>query len=92
MVYHGRMGRSPGWVKENIEWFSQRLEIKSGDFPKVWPIVQCYNDPEPISAVEFENVLRYGVRVQATGVMMFTSNAVAEDEGKIEAMRRVYGE
>ena len=90
MVYHGRMGKSPEWVKENIEWFSRRLEIRPGAFPKIWPIIQCYNDPKTISADEFEKVLRYGTTAQATGVMMFTSNAVAEDDQKIAAMKRVY--
>ncbi len=92
MVYHGRMRRSPEWVKENIEWFSNRLKIKEGTFPKVWPIVQSYNDPEIISAAEFEKVLRYGAGAQASGVMMFTSNSVAEDDQKVETMKRVYTE
>ena len=59
-------------------------------FPKVWPIVQAYNDPNAISPGEFEKVLRYGSGAQATGVMMFTSNSVAEDEKKIETMKKVY--
>jgi hypothetical protein len=90
MVYHGRMGKSPEWVKENIEWFCNRLNIKAGMFPKVWPIVQSYNDPNTISAEEFEKVLRYGSGARATGVMMFTSNSVAEDEKKTETMKKVY--
>jgi hypothetical protein len=90
MVYHGRMGKSPEWVKENIEWFCNRLNIKAGTFPKVWPIVQSYNDPNIISAIEFEKILRYGSGAQATGVMMFTSNSVAEDRQKVETMKRVY--
>jgi hypothetical protein len=60
MVYHGRMRKNPEWVKENIEWFCNRLKIKAGIFPKVWPIVKSYNDPNFISAEEFEKVLRYG--------------------------------
>lgn len=90
MVYHGRMGKSPEWVKENIEWFCKRLNIKAGMFPKVWPIVQAHNDPEIISAEEFEKVLRYGSGSEATGVMMFTSNSVAEDAKKVETMKKVY--
>ncbi len=90
MVYHGRMGKSPEWVKENIEWFCNRLNIQAGMFPKVWPIVQSYNDPNIISAEEFEKVLRYGSGAGATGVMMFTSNSVAEDEKKVETMKKVY--
>jgi hypothetical protein len=90
MVYHGRMGKSPEWVKENIEWFCAELNIKADKFPKVWPIVQSYNDPNIISAEEFEKVLQYGSGAQASGVMMFTSNSVAEDEKKIETMKKVY--
>jgi hypothetical protein len=90
MVYHGRMGKNPEWVKENIEWFCDRLNIKAGGFPKVWPIVQSYNDPNVVSPEEFEKVLRYGVAGQATGVMMFTSYSVAEDEKKILTMKKVY--
>ena len=90
MVYHERMGRSPEWVRENIQWFSKRLNIKDSRFPKVWPIVQAHNDPGTISAEEFEKVLRYGAGAGSTGVMMFTSNSVAEDPMKIETMKAVY--
>ena len=90
MVYHGRMGKSPEWVKENIEWFCKRLDIEPGTFPKVWPIVQAYNDPNVISPDEFERVLEAGTAAQATGVMMFTSNSVAEDDQKIATMKKVY--
>ena len=90
MVYHGRMGKSPKWVKENLEWFCNRLNIKEDKFPKVWPIVQAHNEPNIISAEEFEKVLRNGSGARATGVMMFTSYSVAEDEKKIETMKKVY--
>jgi hypothetical protein len=92
MVYHGRMGREAGWVKENIEWFSKRLDIKPGSFPKVWPIVQAYDDPYTISEVEFEKVMRYGAGAGATGVMMFTGNSVAESAAKTETMKKVFSE
>ena len=92
MVYHGRMGRDAVWVKENIEWFSKRLDIKPGSYPKVWPIVQAYDDPDTISLKEFENVLNYGAGAGATGIMMFTSNSVADNPGKTETMKRVYSE
>ena len=92
MVYHGRMGKSPEWVKENIEWFCKRLNIQPGRFPKVWPIVQAHNDPNIISAEDFEKVLRFGSGAGASGVMMFTSNSVAEDAKKTETMKKVYTE
>jgi len=90
MVYHGRMGRSPEWVKENTEWFCDRLKLNAGDSPKVWPIVQAYNDPKIIPADEFSKVLRYGLAAESTGVMMFTTWAVAEDPEKIDAMKGIY--
>jgi len=90
MVYHGRMGRGPEWVKENITWFCKRLEINEGDYPKVWPIVQAYNDPETISGEEFETVLKGGMSGKSSGVMMFTTYAVAEDTVKTMVMKKVY--
>ena len=92
MVYHGRMERKPEWVKENIDWFCKRLDVRAGLYPKVWPIVQAHNDPGIISAAEFEKVLRYGSGSTTSGVMMFTSNSVAEDTGKIDVMKKVYTE
>jgi len=90
MVYHGRMGKSAEWVRENIAWFSDRMRIRPGVFPKVWPIVQAYDDPRPISGEEFERVLLYGRSAASTGVMMFTSLAVAGDSAKTAVMRKVY--
>ncbi len=90
MVYHGRMGREPEWVKENIEWFCSRLNIEAGVYPKVWPIVQAYNDPHIIEADEFGYVLRSGAGSAASGVMMFTTRAVADDTLKTETMADVY--
>ena len=88
MVYHGRMEKDPEWVKESIEWLSDKLNNHS----KIWPIVQAYNDPRIISSAEFEKVLRYGTTSKANGVMMFTADAVADDEQKIKVMKKVYSE
>lgn len=90
MVYHKRMGRSPDWVSENIQWFGDRLNIKNNSYPKVWPIVQAHNSPAVISSEEFETVLRGGLAGKSSGVMMFTTSAVAEDKGKTEVVKRVY--
>ncbi len=90
MVYHARMGRNPDWVKKNIQWFSKRLDIKAGSYPKLWPIVQAYNNPGIISNEEFETVLKGGMAGESSGVMMFTTYAVAKDEGKTEVMKCIY--
>ena len=90
MVYHGRMGRPPEWVKENIEWFCKRVDIQEGKFPKVWPIVQAHDDPEIITAMDFEKVLNGGLSGAASGVMMFTTNAIAESDSKTKVMKDLY--
>lgn len=92
MVYHGRMGRGPEWVAENIRWFCTRIDARPHQFPKVWPIVQAHNDPGIISADEFGQVLRYGLSAESTGVMMFTTWSIAEDPAKIETMKTIYNE
>jgi hypothetical protein len=92
MVYHERMGRDPEWVRENITWFCKRIGITQGKPPKVWPIVQAHNDPGVVSADVFEKVMRYGVSAGASGVMMFTTYAIAEDEAKAEVVRKLYRE
>ena len=92
MVYHARMGRKPGWVQENINWFCNQMNIQQDQFPKVWPIVQAYNNPYTISASEFEIVLKGGMTDCSTGVMMFTTRAMAESEEKIEVMKKIYSE
>jgi len=85
MVYHKRMGRQPAWVKENIEWLSHQVEDS-----RIWPIVQASDEPAEISEKEFETVLQYGLSGNSTGVMMFTTDAVAEDHAKINVMKKMY--
>ncbi len=90
MVYHARMGREPEWVEENITWFCSRMNIEHGKFPKVWPIVQAYNNPYTVSASEFETVLKGGLASKSTGVMMFTTRAVADDVEKTATLKKIY--
>lgn len=90
MVYHGRMERDPTWVAENISWFSKSLDIQPKGFPKLWPIVQAYNNPDVITSSDFGTVLQGGLSGNSTGVMMFTTYAIAEDEAKIEKMKSIY--
>jgi hypothetical protein len=90
MVYHAHMHRPPEWIRENIEWFCAELDIPTSGYPKVWPILQAYNQPRVISAEEFAAVLRYGLSAQVSGLKMFTTYAVAEDEQKTAVMKEFY--
>ncbi len=88
MVYHARMGRKPEWVRESIEWISNHLPGSV----RIWPIVQAHSSPGPISATEFQQVMRNGSAGRATGLQMFTIGAVAEDPAKLAVLQRLYRE
>lgn len=90
MVYHERMGKEPGWVEENIQWHCERLEIEEAGYPKVWPIVQAYNGDAGVSAAEFGTVMQGGMAGCADGVMMFTTRALAEEQEKVDVVKKVY--
>lgn len=91
MVYHGRSGKTPEYVREYVEYFSEHYPIQTepGKYPRLWPIVQAYDEPR-ISPEEFGRVLEYGLAGKSSGVMMFTIGSVAADPGKMETMKRVY--
>ena len=93
MLYHGRSGKQPDYVKEYVEYFGQRLTIQTepGKYPRLWPIVQAHDDPR-VSPEEFETVLRHAMTGKSSGVMMFTIGSVAQDAGKMAVMKRVYTE
>ncbi|MFH1568950.1 MAG: hypothetical protein ABIL09_13210 [Gemmatimonadota bacterium] len=91
MIYHGRAGKTPEYVREYVEYFGRTFDVKTapGEFPRLWPIVQAYDEPR-IAPAEFRQVLEYGASGRSSGVMMFTLGSVAEDEGKLAAMKQVY--
>jgi hypothetical protein len=92
MIYHGRSGKPPEYVREYVEYFSEHFDIrtKPGDYPRLWPIVQAHDEPR-ISPEELARVLEYGLGAKSTGVMMFTIGSVAgRDDGKMAAVKRVY--
>ncbi|MEW6749685.1 MAG: DUF6259 domain-containing protein [Candidatus Latescibacterota bacterium] len=91
MPYHGRSGMPPAYVREYVEYFSQRHRVHTepGKYPRLWPIVQAYDDPR-VTPDELATVLEDGLSGRSSGVMMFTASSVAEDPGKVAAMARVY--
>ena len=66
-----------------------QIETAPGRYPRLWPIVQAYDDP-PVTAQEMVQALNNGLAGRSTGVMMFTSGSVAEDADKLEAVRMFY--
>jgi len=88
MIYHGRSGKTPEYVRDYVEYFSDRF-IGGGGTPRLCTIVQAHDEPR-IEPEEFARVLGYGLSSQSSGVMMFTIDSVAKDAGKLAAMQRVY--
>ncbi len=93
MVYHGRSGKKPEYVKEFVDYFGEQFDIRTepGQYPLLWPIVQAHDEPR-ITPEEFKTVLGYGLSGRSTGVMMFTIGSVSSDDGKMAAMKQAYGE
>jgi len=95
MLYHGRSGHSTDWVGRNVKWLCNQLRLTGtpSERLKVWPIIQAWSDPngQKVSSGEFEKVLWGAVTGCASGVMMFTIGAVAEDDQKMAVLRKVYG-
>ena len=90
MLYHRRMGRSTGWVGESVEWLSRTVTSSAGKPPLIWPIVEAHSDPGDVIAGEFREALTQGRSGGATGVMMFTIGAVAQDPAKMKVLKELY--
>lgn len=89
MVYHVKCGRPPGWVEEYSRWLSGRmagLNSRTGRSVQVWPIVEA----EGATGPELEQVLTGALGAGAAGVMFYALPHVAQDSGKLEAVRRAY--
>ena len=93
MIYHGRSGKPAEYVREYVQYFSERypVQTEAGRYPRLWPIVQAHDEPR-IEPEEFGQVLQYGLSGGSSGVMMFTIGSVAADDGKMAVMRRIYND
>ncbi|MBT7593547.1 MAG: hypothetical protein HN559_01510 [Gemmatimonadetes bacterium] len=89
MIYHGRSGKTPEYVREYVDYFAAHFDLPADGFPRLWPIVQAHDEPR-VEPEEFARVLKDGSSGGSSGVMMFTLDSVTKDPGKLEAMRRVY--
>jgi hypothetical protein len=90
MVYHAKMGRTPQWIGENIEWFSTRMNTGRQPSVAIWPIIQAHDDPYEIPEEEFKSLFFYGTAGDADGIMVFTSASIAQDEWKTRLLKSIY--
>lgn len=94
MPYHARFGHAsdPAWIARQTAWLGRFLSLKGdpGEQKRIWPIVQLSDWGENVRAEEVETILDYGMRLPATGVMVFAWGSLQAQPEKAEAMARFY--
>lgn len=78
----------PDWVREYREILG--LKGNPDEKQKIWPIVQLANWGEPVSVEQVVQVVDFGTRRPATGVMAFHWNGLSQQWDKVEALGPTY--
>lgn len=84
MSYHLLCYKDTGWIISLTQWIKLRTD------KQVWPIVQATDEPEKMSAEEYEKALKAGLAGGSTGVMTFTAEATLEDRNKWEIQKQIF--
>lgn len=94
MPYHARFGhhKDPEWISRQTAWLGKHLGIKGtpGEKQKIWPIVQLSDWGETVSAEQVPQVLDYGTRLPASGVMVFAWGSLHDKTDRVDAMGAFY--
>lgn len=94
MPYHARFGyaRDPQWIERQVRWLGRYLNIRGtrGERLRIWPIVQLSDWGETVPAEQVEQVLDYGSRPPATGVLVFAWGSLRKQPDKVERLVRFY--
>ncbi|WP_194778127.1 glycoside hydrolase family 10 protein [Pararhodonellum marinum] len=90
MLFHLMMGREITWVDEYTKWLGPYIQNESGTGPRIWPIVQAHDQPGMVTAEAFRQVLMRGSQKPATGIMMFSEEALITTPHKLEIMQSWY--
>lgn len=94
MPYHARFGhaKDPDWIARQTRSLGQLLNLKGSpdEKQKIWPIVQLADWGPTVSAEQIPQILDYGTRLPATGVMIFHWSGVSQQWDKVEATGAVY--
>jgi len=84
MVYHLMCGRPVGWIGEVTEWIGRATGRE------VLPIIQTVDEPSVLTPAELAEAVRVSLDCPGSaGVILF--NLQGLDEGKLEAVREVFG-
>lgn len=94
MPYHARFGypRDPAWIARQTAQLGKLLNIQGApsERHKIWPIVQLADWGENVPVEQVSEVLDFGTRQPATGVMVFHWSGISKQWEKLEALGRTY--
>jgi hypothetical protein len=94
MAYHARFGHSDDldWIAERTSWLGDYLDIqgRSEERIQIWPIVQLSDWGETVSASEISQIIEYGTRPPATGVIIFAWGSLKEQPEKVNELWRIF--
>lgn len=96
MPYHARFGHQddPEWIARQTQSLGKLLNLKGApeEKQKIWPIVQLADWGPTVEAKQVPQILEYGTRLPATGVMIFHWSGVSQQWDKVEALGKAYRE
>ena len=84
MSYHLLCYRDTGWIISLTQWIKLKTD------KQVWPIVQATDEPEKMSAEEYEKALKAGLAGGSAGVMTLTAEATLKDRKKWEIQKQIF--
>lgn len=94
MPYHARFGHreDPAWIARQTQQLGKLLNLNGAaeEKQKIWPIVQLADWGETVAAEQIPQVLDYGTRQPATGVMVFHWSGVSQQWEKVESLGKVF--
>ena len=94
MPYHARFGhqKDPAWIARQTESLGKLLNLQGtpDEKQKIWPIVQLSDWGPTVDVEQVSQVLDYGSRLPATGVMAFHWSGMSQQWDKVESLGRTY--
>lgn len=94
MPYHARFGHQtdPQWIARQTQSLGKLLNLSGApdEKQKIWPIVQLADWGPTVDAEQVPQVLDYGTRLPATGVMVFHWSGVSQQWDKVESLGKAY--
>lgn len=94
MPYHARFGHQKDleWIARQTQSLGKLLNLKGApeEKQKIWPIVQLADWGPTVDATQVPQILDYGTRLPATGVMVFHWSGVSQQWDKVESLGEAY--